>query len=536
VSNSGTSLTVRVPLGAAATGTVSLSTASGTATLPFSLMAAPGNALAFDGVDDYVAFGSTPAVSNLGPGSFTLEAWVYYDGGTGAESIIRKDGDYNLYLSGNTLHAEVWPSGPGNAAWLRTDGTATALPANRWAHVAAVWNGSTMQLYVNGQPEASTTTSGSITAAANLTLGKSLIYGNLLAGRLDEVRIYTAALTQANVQADLLSTTASVPASLGLYLNFDQGTPAGANTGLTTLYDLVNAQPATLTNFDLGSGNAASNYVASYALVVPQATAATGRTATSFIATWVAPANGTVTGYVLDVATAADFSQPVSGSPFAAPASATSYGVTGLAQNTTYYYRVRALNSNLAQADQGAASNTVSVATPLPVVLTAFTAAAEGMAAVRLSWATASEKNSRHFEVERSADGVAFAAIGTVAAAGTTATARTYALRDAALPAGASVLYYRLRQVDLDGTAHYSPVRSVALASGLSLYPNPALGGVATLSGVAPGAAVQVLDGLGRVAATATADAAGTAHVAAGLVPGVYVVRAGSAALRLVVD
>jgi hypothetical protein len=173
---------------------------------------------------------------------------------------------------------------------------------------------------------------------------------------------------------------------------------------------------------------------------------------------------------------------------------------------------------------------------PLPVALTQFAAAAEGPAAVRLTWATASEKNSQHFEVERSADGVAFAAIGTVAAAGTTATARTYTLRDAALPAGASVLYYRLRQVDLDGTAHYSPVRSVAVASGLSLYPNPALGGVATLSGVAPGVAVQVLDALGRVAATATADAAGTAHVAAGLVPGVYVVRAGSAALRLVVE
>jgi hypothetical protein len=171
---------------------------------------------------------------------------------------------------------------------------------------------------------------------------------------------------------------------------------------------------------------------------------------------------------------------------------------------------------------------------PLPVALTQFAAAAEGVAAVRLTWATASEKNSRHFEVERSADGVAFVAIGTVAAAGTTATARTYALRDAALPAGASVLYYRLRQVDLDGTAHYSPVRSVALASGLSLYPNPALGGVTTLSGVAPGAAIQVLDALGRVAATATA--AGTAHVAAGLVPGVYMVRAGSAALRLVVE
>ncbi|HEX8507619.1 MAG TPA: hypothetical protein VF630_19810 [Hymenobacter sp.] len=45
--------------------------------------------------------------------------------------------------------------------------------------------------------------------------------------------------------------------------------------------------------------------------------------------------------------------------------------------------------------------------------LTAFTAA--GPAAVRPAWATASEKNSQQFGVERSADGVAFARIGTAA-------------------------------------------------------------------------------------------------------------------------
>ncbi|HET9503485.1 MAG TPA: hypothetical protein VFO93_08085 [Hymenobacter sp.] len=74
-----------------------------------------------------------------------------------------------------------------------------------------------------------------------------------------------------------------------------------------------------------------------------------------------------------------------------------------------------------------------------------------------------------------------------------------------------------------------------APAAGAALYPNPAHG-AATLGGVAPGAAVQVLDGLGRVVATATADATGTARVAAGLAPGVYAVRAGSAALRLTVE
>ena len=75
-------------------------------------------------------------------------------------------------------------------------------------------------------------------------------------------------------------------------------------------------------------------------------------------------------------------------------------------------------------------------ALPLPVELVAFTATAEGPAAVRLAWATASEKNSAAFEVERSADGTVFTPIGTVAAAGSSSAPHSYALRDGLLPVG----------------------------------------------------------------------------------------------------
>jgi hypothetical protein len=142
--------------------------------------------------------------------------------------------------------------------------------------------------------------------------------------------------------------------------------------------------------------------------------------------------------------------------------------------------------------------------------------------------------------VERSADGETFARIGTVAAAGSSS-ARSYELLDARLTAGAATLYYRLKQVDLDSTFAYSPVRVVALkgaAEGLALYPNPAPNGAATLTGAQPGAAVTVFDALGRAGTSATADAAGTAALAlpAGLPTGVYVVRAGNKAVRLTVE
>jgi hypothetical protein len=187
-----------------------------------------------------------------------------------------------------------------------------------------------------------------------------------------------------------------------------------------------------------------------------------------------------------------------------------------------------------------------ATAAPLPVALAAFTATPAGPAAVRLAWATASEQNSQQFEVERSADGHAFGRIGTVAAAGNSSAPHNYELLDKQLPAGAPLLYYRLRQVDQDGTASYSPVRTVALpgttltgtAAGLSLFPNPTRSGAATLTGTLPGTVVTVLDALGRPVTSATADAAGTAALVlpAGLATGVYMVRVGTRALRLTVE
>ncbi|MGI4875826.1 MAG: FG-GAP-like repeat-containing protein [Janthinobacterium lividum] len=180
-----------------------------------------------------------------------------------------------------------------------------------------------------------------------------------------------------------------------------------------------------------------------------------------------------------------------------------------------------------------------NAAAPLPVQLVGFTATAQGNR-VALAWRTASEVNSARFEVERSADGVTFAEIGRVAAQGTKTTATDYALLDKQLPTGATTLYYRLRQIDLDGTAAYSPVRVVALAgAALRAYPVPAHGGqVLTITGASAGAALEVLDALGRRIAAAPADAAGTAQLPlpAGLAAGVYVLRAGEQVLRLVVE
>lgn len=147
-------------------------------------------------------------------------------------------------------------------------------------------------------------------------------------------------------------------------------------------------------------------------------------------------------------------------------------------------------------------------AAPLPVTLTSFTAQLL-TDAVALTWNTASEANTARFEVERSTDGRSFARLANVAAHGTSTTVQAYAYRDAALPSDASTLYYRLRIVDYDKSAVYSPVRTVASATtklaalALSVAPNPAAAGApASLWVTSPAAGVgtlTMLNALGQV-------------------------------------
>ena len=113
-----------------------------------------------------------------------------------------------------------------------------------------------------------------------------------------------------------------------------------------------------------------------------------------------------------------------------------------------------------------------SVTDALPVELTNFTAAKNG-SAVNLKWSTASEQNNAYFNVERSADGVSFSAIGKVNGAGNSSSTLNYSFADNSPLAGKN--FYRLRQVDLDDQFALSSIVSVNMSvnAGVSLYPNP---------------------------------------------------------------
>ncbi len=140
--------------------------------------------------------------------------------------------------------------------------------------------------------------------------------------------------------------------------------------------------------------------------------------------------------------------------------------------------------------------------TPLPVELLSFEGEAT-KAGVLLSWVTASEKDNDRFEVERSADGKMFALIGSVKGKGTTQAKQTYSMRDTKAAAGTQ--YYRLKQVDLDGTFEYSKVIAVengqmTAASKMVVAPNPVSGGQFTVAlNSAEAAQLQIMDMNGRM-------------------------------------
>ncbi|GAA4507356.1 hypothetical protein GCM10023172_37840 [Hymenobacter ginsengisoli] len=169
---------------------------------------------------------------------------------------------------------------------------------------------------------------------------------------------------------------------------------------------------------------------------------------------------------------------------------------------------------------------------PLPVQLAAFTATRRPGGLVALAWTTASEANSAHFNVERSFDGSVFTAIGQAAAAGTSLHPRGYAHLDGNAPA--TRLYYRLRQVDRDGTSHFSPVVAVATgpATELRLAPNPAHD-LLTLTTEHP-AAYTVRSVLGQVLLSGTVASGPATVPVAGLPAGVYFLELRTAEGRVV--
>jgi hypothetical protein len=167
-----------------------------------------GNALVFDGVDDWVTAPDAPSL-NLASG-MTLMAWVFptaHGDGVWRNVLLkeRAGGEvFSLYSNVDTNVPTVYvvsAAAPGTPLDVR--GT-SQLPVNTWTHLAATYDGTSLRLFVSGAQVGTRAVSGPLlTSSGTLRIGGNSVWGEFFQGRIDEVRVYNRALTQAEILTDV---------------------------------------------------------------------------------------------------------------------------------------------------------------------------------------------------------------------------------------------------------------------------------------------------------------------------------------------
>jgi hypothetical protein len=146
--------------------------------------------LEFDGRNDY---GQSTALLGGLPAA-TLMSWVNLANGYNADGVIVGQNNFQLKVSNiRRLQAIV------NGTTVTFN---TALNTNQWYHVAAIYSGGSVRLYLNGLQVASQALAGNIAADASLlTLGKHPVSNtDYFRGKMDEVRVFNIGLTDAQLQ------------------------------------------------------------------------------------------------------------------------------------------------------------------------------------------------------------------------------------------------------------------------------------------------------------------------------------------------
>jgi hypothetical protein len=232
----------------------------------FYCQSASGNALNYDGSNDYVQTSSTIGIT--GSSARTVELLFKVDTfDPSTPNVLIHWG----YVGGDSPHRQSMFAVFGS--YLQVDGGNDNYLANytfstdTWYHIAFTYSGGKIEAYVNGQSIGSSTGHSWNTDNTTLSVVRSYFTWPMFDGNLDEVRIWNFARTTTQLQSTMNDTLAPVyysTADSGLvtYYRFDEGSGGGNNSGVTTLPDLSSsALNGTLYNFAL-SGSA-SNWVTS---------------------------------------------------------------------------------------------------------------------------------------------------------------------------------------------------------------------------------------------------------------------------------
>ncbi|MFK7786668.1 MAG: LamG-like jellyroll fold domain-containing protein [Crocinitomicaceae bacterium] len=224
-----------------------------------------GNALDFDGSDDYVDCPLPSVFNSIATNDFTIELWITPTVGTFQRVVfaqldvnnfasisLNSAGEVSFYLQQNSLNQSVQSTDVVNSLEL--------------VHIAAVWNSSTQEakIFINGNEASyagglfvsSTGTDG------KMTVGSRTDGAQIFTGDMDELSIWSVAKTECEVSFEMNDKKSGSEPNLVVHYSFDQGIGEGSNPGVDELHDDTSVgNDGALMGFAL-SGNG-SNWVTS---------------------------------------------------------------------------------------------------------------------------------------------------------------------------------------------------------------------------------------------------------------------------------
>ena len=453
---------------------------------------------------------------NITTEKLTLEAWVNKTSNSNDNYIVSKDSTTSISQYSFYISAAGYLVFKLNTTIAVDSVIANVIfPTGVFTHAAATYDGVNMNIYQNGNLVGSKAMFGTIVGNKQpVFIGRSLITSTgFLVGSIDEIRIWDTCRTALQIRRNMhtrLPNSSNV--NLKAYYRLDEisgsyvvDASGNCNAGI------INNTPTFLaTNFPLGTPNvnnqtisssgtqafagtginmniynqSASNdiYVHRFtdsALVVSPITAPGGVTAV-FQNYWLMYRYGAgtmdsanVTFNVVGIVTGANandfklFTRANGSSATWTLAKNNANAFSLLGQTVTMGLDSTLFNN---QFMIGAINN------PLPVQLISFTGNAKNDNA-NLYWSTASEINNNGFAIERSFDGRNFTEIGFVNGAVNSNQLTNYNFVDANVFLVNKAVFYRLKQVELNGEFEYS--KTISIVNGKDIlpqvivYPNP---------------------------------------------------------------
>jgi len=182
-----------------------------------------GNVTEFDGNGDYLQTPNSPSLNITGD-QITLTSWVYFEDVTGnPEIVIAKpfqDGQHTSPYFSYGLHML---SNGTPRFWLSLSSGAQNAPGSpnfesgQWYHMAGVYDGSAMTLYVDGEVSGTNNNANGNIVGYDTPLFLGINGGRTepMAGKIDDVRIYNNALDQIEIQAVMLQVGGGYPYARG---------------------------------------------------------------------------------------------------------------------------------------------------------------------------------------------------------------------------------------------------------------------------------------------------------------------------------